>query len=101
MPTVRCAIPGVGVGLPKLTKWMIGSLRTGFYMRIVKPGVMRYDDKIEVLAKGYYRWSVARLSSLFYENVSDVKLVEGALGLDKLADEWKEELWKKHKKSLR
>jgi len=98
MPTVRCAIPGVGVGLPKLTKWMIESLRTGFYMRVIKPGVMSFDSEVEVLSKGYYRWSVARLSSLYYEDVSDVKLVKSVMGLSKLAQEWKDDLWKKHEK---
>jgi len=78
---------------------MINSLRTGFYMRIIQPGVMCSTDKVEVLRKGYNRWSVARLSSVFYEEVSDVKVVSDVMRLDKLANEWKEALWKKHAKN--
>ena len=73
MPTVRCSIPGKYIGISKLTKWMIGSLRTGFYMRIIQPGHMCIRDEIEIIEQGNSKWSIARLSSVFYENISDVR----------------------------
>ena len=99
MPTERCTIPGMSVELPKLLKWMIGSLRLGFYMRVVEPGRMRWDDKVKIISRG--KVGISYLSSVMYGDLSDVRSVSGVMRLDELANEWKASLWKKHEKRSR
>lgn len=102
MPTERCAIPGTSVGLPKLTKWMISSLRTGFYMRVMEPGKMRYGDSVKMLHRGHIDGTISLLSTVMYSGgYKDVSKVNRALGMPQLANEWKESIWKKHEKCSR
>lgn len=95
MPTVRCSIPGSAANLPMLTKWLIKYLRTGFYLRVIKPGVIHMTDTMELIREGNHNWTIERLSDLFYNKYSDERLVNEALELHSLAEEWKDSLRKK------
>jgi MOSC domain-containing protein YiiM len=40
MPTEHCNKPGRLVGAPQLLKWILETLRTGFYLRVLEPGAI-------------------------------------------------------------
>lgn len=101
MPTERCSIPEQVSGIPRLTKWMINTLKTGFYLRVIKPGNVCGTDRIVIMDQGDPKWTIQKLSALMYNNIQDAKLIKKALNIDKLADEWKVSLCQKYFKKAK
>lgn len=96
MPTERCSYPGRVSGIPKLRKRMVDTLRTGFYLRVIEPGVVRRGDPIEIVEAGDPAWTIERLSGVMYRHVEDAELVREIEALDALAPEWKRSVRKLH-----
>lgn len=88
MPTERCGNPGWVTGIPKLRKWMIETLRTGFYLRVLEPGVVRGGDTLEIVERGNPAWPIARLSAVMYRRVADAGAVAEVEQLAGIAPEW-------------
>ncbi len=92
MPTERCRNPGRVAGVPLLLKWMIESLRTGYYLRVVEPGVVAAGDAFRLEERGNPRWSIEALSRAMLRDVADPDLVASLLDVPEIAPEWKTRL---------
>lgn len=89
MPTERCGYPGRNAGLPKLLKWMIETLRTGYYLRVLEPGEIGPEDAWVLESRGNAAWSIEALSRAMYQQVGDAKLVAAIEAVPEIAEAWK------------
>lgn len=101
MPTERCPKPGRSAGEPRLLKWILESLRSGFYLRVVEPGAITAGDPIELAARGPAEWTVERLSRAMYREIEDEALLARIDALPELAPEWKARLGIHHERRAR
>jgi len=101
MPTERCPKPGRSAGEPRLLKWILESLRSGFYLRVVEPGVIAAGDAIELAARGPAEWTIERLSRAMYREIEDEALLARLDVLPELAPEWKARLAVHHERRAR
>jgi len=92
MPTERCGYPGRNAGLPKLLKWMIEALRTGYYLRVLESGEIGADDAWVLESRSNATWSIEALSRAMYREVGDAALVAALEGVPEIAEEWKTRL---------
>jgi MOSC domain-containing protein YiiM len=99
MPTERCGHPGLSSGVPELRKWMIESLRTGFYSSVIEPGVLERGDALEVVERINEKWSIEALSAVMYRHVADPEIIAEVEQLEELAPEWKAKVRKLHRRS--
>jgi MOSC domain-containing protein YiiM len=90
MPTERCANPGRVHAVPKLLKWMIESLRTGFYLRVLEPGEIIPGDALVLEQQGDARWTIEALSRAMYQQTDDAALAAALRAVPELAPAWKE-----------
>lgn len=57
------------------------SLRTGFYCRVLEPGILMVGDAIKLVARPYPDWTLRRFLILLYQNTLDVDSLNDALNL--------------------
>ncbi|HOY87860.1 MAG: MOSC domain-containing protein [Methylotenera sp.] len=57
------------------------SLRTGFYCRVLNPGILMVGDAIKLVARPHPNWSLRRFLILLYQNTLDVDSLNDALNL--------------------
>lgn len=91
-PVVRCSWPTVVSGEKRISKWATQEGRTGFYLDMVEPGVVRAGDALEIVRRGPEGWTIARLNALFTDKTPARAEMDAALALPELADRWKDEL---------
>ncbi len=99
MPTERCGYPGRNAGLPKLLKWMIDELRTGYYLRVIEPGEIGPGDAWRLEARTNEVWSMQALSRAMYREVRDAARVAELEAVPELAVEWKTRLRQLHERT--
>lgn len=92
MPTERCARPGRLVGVPQLLKWILETLRTGFYLRVLEPGQIAPGDACERVEAGPAAWTIEALNALMFRGIEDRVQIRALQGLEVLAPEWKRRL---------
>ena len=88
MPAERCPKPGRAAGEPRLLKWILESLRTGFYLRMLEPGVVEAGDGLTLEARGPAEWTVERLTRAMIREVDDPELVARVAAVPGVAPEW-------------
>jgi MOSC domain-containing protein YiiM len=99
MPTERCGYPGRNAGLPKLLKWMIEELRTGYYLRVLEPGEIGPGDAWELEERSDHGWSIEALSRAMLREVRDAARVAELEAVPEIAAEWKARLRELHERS--
>lgn len=75
-------------GVSDMAKRVQDLSRTGWYCRVLQPGVVRAGDGIQLIARPYPEWSLARLIGLLYRARADHGDVEQALRLP-LVPSWR------------
>jgi MOSC domain-containing protein YiiM len=68
-------------GVPDMAIRVQRSLRTGWYLRVVKPGTLTTGDAIELLERPHPDYSIASLLALIRDRETDVKRLEDVLKL--------------------
>ncbi len=101
MPTERCGYPGRNAGLPKLLKWMIEELRTGYYLRVLEPGEIAAGDAWQLELRTNETWSMQALSRAMLRDARDAALVAELEAVPELSDEWKKRLRQLHERTRR
>ena len=101
MPTERCGYPGRNAGLPRLLKWMIETLRTGYYLRVVEPGEVGPGDAWRLEDRTCSDWTMEALSRAMYRDVKDAALVAELEAVPEIAHEWKTRLRALHERAAR
>lgn len=73
---------------PDMARRVQDSLRTGWYMRVIAPGLIEQGDAIALLERPFPDWTVARLLALIRDRVRDPAQLSEVLGLP-LPDSWR------------
>lgn len=68
-------------GIREMASLVQHSLRTGFYCRVLEPGVLEAGNVIKLVVRPHPDWTLSRLSILLYQPPLDVDLLEAALNL--------------------
>ncbi|MBA4031351.1 MAG: MOSC domain-containing protein [Planctomyces sp.] len=69
---------------------VIRSGRTGWYVRVISPGMIAAGDTIQRLARPHPDWPLSRLNHLMYRAKQDEALLREALTLPALSTSWRE-----------
>ena len=88
-PRVTCYRVGLRLGEPRLPALLVSHRRPGFYLRVLREGVVRAGDPIVKMADGPERMSVAQIDALLYLPGHDKKLLTQALRLTALSPGWR------------
>jgi len=100
MPTERCGYPGRNAGVPQLLKWMIETLRTGLYLRVLEPGEIGPGDAWVVEDRPNPRWTIEALTCAMLHEARDAARVAELEAVPELAPEWKTRLRKLHERAV-
>src|SRR5205814_774616 len=65
-PRVTCYRVGIRMGDPRMPALLVSHHRPGFYLRVLREGVVRADDDIVRVAAGPEAMTVAETSALLY-----------------------------------
>lgn len=75
-------------GMPGMARRVQASGRTGWYYRVLEPGVLQPGDTLELLERPYPHWPLARLLVLLYARVLDPDELRQALAMP-LVPSWR------------
>ena len=65
-PRVTCYRVGLRLGEPRLPALLVSHRRPGFYLRVLREGVVQAGDPIVKVANGPERMTVAEIDALLY-----------------------------------
>lgn len=75
-----------------MTKRVSQTGRTGWYVRVTKPGTIRTGDELTLVARPNPAWPVARVNDLFVgREVNRIAVME-LMNLPELSHEWKKDI---------
>lgn len=78
------------LGVADMARRVQASGRTGWYYRVIEPGVVRPGDELRLADRPRPDWPLARLLHAFYVDRMDRDALEGIAALDGLAVSWRE-----------
>ncbi len=87
-PRVTCYRVGMRLGEPRLPALLVAHRRPGFYLRVLRAGVVRAGDPIVRVQQGPERMSVADIDALLYLPGHDREEVARALRIPALSPGW-------------
>ena len=67
-PRVPCDKQSRKLGLPELRQAVLDSLRTGFYLRVLEPGVVTAGDELQLLARPRPEYSVEYVNACLHRD---------------------------------
>jgi MOSC domain-containing protein YiiM len=88
-PRMPCYKLGIKFGRPDIIKRFLASRRTGFYFAVVRGGMVRAGDPIELIGQEQQDISVADITRLYAFEKSDLEGLRRAIGVDSLPKIWK------------
>jgi MOSC domain-containing protein YiiM len=91
-PRSPCFQLGLRWQLPLLPKWLQDSGFTGWYMRVLQPGRVSAQDTLELIARPYPEWTVARANSVKYELREDLALSAALAACPALGQLWRQKM---------
>ncbi|HCH23085.1 MAG TPA: MOSC domain-containing protein [Oceanospirillaceae bacterium] len=92
MPTERCSTIGRRLHMPNMLQWIHERMMTGYYLRILQPGMISAAATITLLERPHPQWSVDRLNQLLFKQ-RDRQQMAQACALPELSEEWKQRAW--------
>ncbi len=72
-----------------LPRWINERHFTGFYLRVLAPGLVRAGDAITRTRRGHADLTVARMNEIMLDKTSPVDVLERLVSLPELAEAWK------------
>ena len=88
-PRVTCYRVGMRLGEARLPALLVSHRRPGFYLRVLREGVVRAGDPIDKVAGGPGRMTVADIDALLYLPGHEREAMGRALGIGALSPGWK------------
>jgi ferredoxin-NADP reductase len=87
-PRVTCYRVGLRLGEPRLPALLVSHRRPGFYLRVLRQGVVQAGDPIVKVANGPERMTVAETDALLYLPGHDRQAMTRALRITALSPGW-------------
>ena len=87
-PRVTCYRVGIRMNEPAMPTLLVARHRPGFYFRVLEDGLVQAGDKIEKVADGPERLTVADVDGLLYLPNKSRALLERALHVPALSEGW-------------
>lgn len=75
-------------GVPDMARRVQQTMRTGWYCRVLEPGTVGAGDAIDLVARPWPQWTLARLLELLYHRRADDESLARALALP-LVPSWR------------
>src|ERR1700753_431532 len=88
-PRVTCYRLGMRMEEPRMPQLLVAHRRPGFYLRVLKEGVVEAGDAIERIAEGPEQMSVAAIDSLLYKPGRARRDLERATRIPALSEGWR------------
>jgi ferredoxin-NADP reductase/MOSC domain-containing protein YiiM len=88
-PRVTCYRVGMRLGEARLPALLVSHRRPGFYLRVLREGVVRAGDPIDKVAAGPGRMTVSDIDALLYLPGHEREAMGRALGIGALSPGWK------------
>ena len=79
-------------GRDDMIERFLASGRSGFYLSVIEPGEVRAGSSIEVLSRDPHRVTIADISALFLNETHEPDLLERAIKVSALPQNWKVQL---------
>lgn len=91
-PRVPCFKPAALHGQPELTVWMLEAGLTGWYFRVLQPGMVAPHDDITLLEPSRSGLSVAEANRIMHHDRHDLAGARRLASVPELAQVWREGL---------
>ena len=89
-PRQPCNTLAARFGRSDMVKLVVDAGRTGFYMRMLKEGVVKQGDALSLVKKDDHAITVAFANSVFHHNRKDSDGIERVLSAPALSASWRE-----------
>lgn len=76
--------------LPDMVQRVWESGRSGWYYRVLEPGIARPDDVLALIERPHPEWSVRRLTDVLFAPILDRPALATLAGLSALSANWRE-----------
>jgi len=90
-PREPCFKLGIRMNDPGILKPFLKSLRTGFYLRVIREGNLAAGQEIVRVRRADRSVSVSDITRVKYFDRADRDVLEAAVGLEKLTPGWRDE----------
>jgi ferredoxin-NADP reductase/MOSC domain-containing protein YiiM len=87
-PRVTCYRLGLRLDYPEMPALVVSHRRPGFYFRVIEEGEIGAGDRIEKIADGPERISVAEIDSLLYSADHPIEALRRAMRIPALSPGW-------------
>jgi ferredoxin-NADP reductase/MOSC domain-containing protein YiiM len=87
-PRVTCYKLGLRMNCPEMPSLLVSHGRPGFYLRVIQEGEVGAGDRIEKLADGPERMTVAEVDALLYSSHHPIEALRRALRIPALSPGW-------------
>jgi len=88
-PRVPCYKLSLKFGRADMVKRFLASGRTGFYVMVVKEGVVQAGDAIELIDRAEQSVTVTNITRLYASKQPDLAILRRAVDLEALSDAWR------------
>jgi MOSC domain-containing protein YiiM len=93
-PRQPCKTLAALYGRNDLVKLVVNSGYTGFYLRVLKEGIVEAGNTLVLIEKEYHQISVAFANHIYHHDRKNRAGVESILAVSALSDSWKRDLRK-------
>jgi MOSC domain-containing protein YiiM len=94
-PRQPCWKMGRRWGIVDLPKRVIQNGKSGWYLRVVKEGVLTAGSELTLLERPHAEWTVARVNRLFFHEAHDTTALEALANLPELSAAWRESIYER------
>lgn len=91
-PRGPCATLAARLGIADFVAVCLAANWTGWYLRVIEPGIIRAGDPIELVSPDEHRLSIARANRIAHARPRDAAQVAELLAVEALAPEWRRDL---------
>ncbi len=89
-PRVTCFRSGLQIGEPRMPALLVSERRPGFYLRVLREGLVTAGDEISRTTVGRHRMSVVAIDALLYLPGHDPGALERAIDIPALSPGWQQ-----------
>ncbi|WP_417544974.1 MOSC domain-containing protein [Marinobacter sp.] len=89
-PRQPCWRLNLRFGIPDMSRRMQNSLGTGWYYRVLQPGMVSKEDKLMLKERPHEDWPLSRVLSVLYENTLNLNALASMADINELSPNLKE-----------